>query len=94
MTATAVQSAASGDNHVLALKSDGTVEAWGSNEYGQLGDGGIVDRSFPVLALTGVRAAVGGSAHSLAVKTDGSLWSWGDGGAGQLGDGLRTARGA
>ena len=34
-----VREIAAGSDHVLALKNDGTVWAWGSNKYGQLGDG-------------------------------------------------------
>jgi alpha-tubulin suppressor-like RCC1 family protein len=34
-----VTAIAAGANHSLALKNDGTVWAWGYNDYGQLGDG-------------------------------------------------------
>ncbi|MFC1742756.1 RCC1 domain-containing protein [Candidatus Riflebacteria bacterium] len=37
-----------GKYHSLALKSDGTVWAWGYNNYGQLGDGTYVNRNSPV----------------------------------------------
>src|SRR3990167_3222804 len=36
-----------GTNHRLALKSDGTVWAWGGNTYGQLGDGTTSDKTTP-----------------------------------------------
>ncbi|MCL2707022.1 MAG: RCC1 domain-containing protein, partial [Dehalococcoidia bacterium] len=36
-----------GNNYSLALKSDGTVWAWGGNSYGQLGDGTTTNRSTP-----------------------------------------------
>lgn len=37
-----------GNSHTIALKSDGTVWAWGSNSDGQLGDGTYTDRKTPV----------------------------------------------
>ena len=39
---------AGGGEHSLALKSDGTVWAWGSNSYDQLGDGTTTIRSASV----------------------------------------------
>ena len=39
---------AAGDAHSLAVASDGTVWAWGSNEFGQLGDGSNSSSAVPV----------------------------------------------
>ena len=77
-------------SHSLAIKTDGTLWAWGYNAQGQLGDGTIVSKSSPIQvgALTTWAEISTGSNHSLAIKTDGTLWSWGDNDAyGQLGDG-------
>ncbi|WP_243310361.1 C10 family peptidase [Fundidesulfovibrio agrisoli] len=78
-----------GNAHTLALKSDGTVWAWGNNAYGQLGTGDTTDRRTParIPGLTGVVALAAGSMHSLALKSDGTVWAWGRNNAGQLGTG-------
>lgn len=81
-------------NHILALKNDGTVWAWGWNYYGQLGDGTTTNRSTPVQVsnLSDVSQISNGYTHSLALKSDGTVWTWGSNGAGQLGDETRTNR--
>ena len=79
----------SGLRHCLALKSDGTVWAWGDNEWGQLGDGTNTSRYEPVQlkGLYGVIAIAAGHYHSLALKSDGTIWAWGDNESGELGTG-------
>lgn len=72
--------------HSLALKSDGTVWAWGDNLSGQLGDGSQTSRSSPVLTMSGVTAIAAGGFHSLALAS-GALFAWGNDYYGQLGDG-------
>ncbi len=78
--------------HSLALKSDGTVWAWGRNSDGQLGDGTTVSKNTPtqVSGLSDIIAIGGGEYHSLAVKNDGTVWAWGRNNNGQLGDGTTT----
>ncbi|HEV2123059.1 MAG TPA: hypothetical protein VGW38_09830, partial [Chloroflexota bacterium] len=85
---------AAGSGHNLALRSDGTVWAWGANHSGQVGDGTTVNRSYPVQVsgLSNVTAIAAGQAHSLAVQADGTLWTWGANAYGQLGDGTTTDR--
>jgi RNA polymerase sigma factor (sigma-70 family) len=77
------------DSDCLAIKSDGTLWAWGENLHYQLGDGTKITRSTPVPSIPGndwKQAAAGGSS-SLALKNDGTLWAWGNNWAGQLGIG-------
>ena len=86
------KAAGAGRIHNLAIKTDGSLWAWGSNEYGQLGDGTNTTRLNPVKVMDNVAVVSAGSSHNLAVKTDGSLWVWGYNNQGQLGDGTTTNR--
>ena len=81
--------------HSLALKSDGSLWAWGDNIFGELGDGSRTPSSAPkqILASSGfafTAVSAGDDDHSLAIKNDGSLWAWGFNSCGQLGDGTTT----
>lgn len=87
--------------HNLALKSDGTVWAWGNNGMGRLGDGTTTERHTPVQVVGPggvgfleniIRISCSGSSHNLAIRSDGTLWSWGGNNYGQLGDGTTVAR--
>jgi RHS repeat-associated protein len=81
-------------NHVLALRVDGTVVAWGRNSSGQLGDGTTTDRTTPqqVPGLSDVIAIAAGYEHSLALTAGGTLYAWGGNDWGQLGDGTANDR--
>jgi alpha-tubulin suppressor-like RCC1 family protein len=87
-TATDWQSISVGDEHTLAIKTNGTLWAWGSNEYGQLGDGIITVRDTPIQIGTANnwQSVSAGDDHTVAIKTDGTLWTWGANNWGQLGN--------
>jgi hypothetical protein len=87
-----VVTVAGGYDHSLALRSDGTVWAWGSNSFGQLGNGTTTNSPtpVPVSGLSGVVAVAGGMDHSLALRSDGTVWAWGSNYWGQLGNGTTT----
>ncbi|WP_028192821.1 Ig-like domain repeat protein [Salinispora pacifica] len=96
-TGTTVTSIAAGGVHSLAATSTGTAFAWGSNNYGELGDGTNTDRLVPVAVnlppnTTVTTIAAGGGVHSLAMTSTGSALAWGYNYYGQLGDGTTTNR--
>jgi alpha-tubulin suppressor-like RCC1 family protein len=88
---------AGGSIHTLALKSDGSVFAWGANSSGQVGDGTMVPKLFPTQVVglgagSGVIAIAAGNTFSLALKEDGTVLAWGSNGSGQLGDGTLISK--
>lgn len=92
-----VRAVAAGTSHTVALKADGTVVAWGLNSSGQLGDGTVVQKLYPVTvklangtALSGITQIACGATHTLALKNDGTVWAWGANASGQIGDGTTT----
>ncbi|MDI6897487.1 RCC1 domain-containing protein [Methanocella conradii] len=85
-----VKKVAVGLFHTVALADDGTVWAWGSNTYGECGEGSSDDILLkPVMVgrLTGVKDVAVGNNFSMALKSDGTVWTWGDNRYGQLGIG-------
>jgi alpha-tubulin suppressor-like RCC1 family protein len=92
--AAGAQQMGAGFLHTLWVKSDGTLWAWGDNDYGQLGDGTTTDRLLPVQVGSDDDwvAISAGYWHSLGLKSDGSLWGWGGNMYGQLGDGTTGNR--
>jgi alpha-tubulin suppressor-like RCC1 family protein len=70
-----------GQFHVLALRFDGTVWAWGSNVAGELGDGDpsstFNPRPKPVPGLTGIVQVAAGDFFSMALHSNGTVWAWG-----------------
>jgi alpha-tubulin suppressor-like RCC1 family protein len=85
---------AAGFSHSCALLRTGAVRCWGSNSYGQLGDGTRTDRRTPtaVVMSTEVQAIATGTWHTCALTRTGAVHCWGRNEYGQLGDGSRTDR--
>ncbi len=75
--------------HTLAIKSDGTLWAWGSNSSGQLGVGSTTNHTTPVQVGTANNwlKISAGNEFSAAIKSNGTLWLWGSNTYSQLGDG-------
>ena len=84
-----VLSVAAGESHSCALISNGAVQCWGKNVYGQLGDGTLEDRDDPVLVegLEDAQAIAAGWGHTCAVTSAGAVFCWGYNDNGELGDG-------
>jgi alpha-tubulin suppressor-like RCC1 family protein len=77
----------------FAIRLGGSLFSWGSNGFGQLGDGTIISRSSPVQVGTSSWNQVSsGTGHVLAIRSGGSLFTWGNNNNGQLGSGTITLR--
>jgi alpha-tubulin suppressor-like RCC1 family protein len=85
-------SATTATAHALAIKTDGTLWAWGSSFRGRTGTNNSTSYSSPVQigSLTDWAQVSSANNHSAAIKTDGTLWTWGDATDGRLGNGTTT----
>lgn len=90
-----VTALSAGSNHVCALLADQTVQCWGKDSNGQLGDGvdltkqknKTTNKPVDVVGLTSISRLSLGGEFSCAQKKDGQILCWGDDTFGQLGDG-------
>jgi alpha-tubulin suppressor-like RCC1 family protein len=90
--------AVSGANHCVAVKTNGTLWAWGLNTSGQCGQGNTTTANYPAPTQVGTAtnwSEVGdglyaGADFTLALRATGTLWSWGSNANGQLGVGSTT----
>ena len=83
-----------GMGHTCARLVSDTLECWGGNSSGQLGNGGATDQALPqaVQGLSGAMEVALGGAHTCARTIDGKVTCWGSNFYGQLGDGTTTDR--
>jgi len=84
---------------VLARSEDGMLYSWGSNIYGQIGDGSYQERHQPVAVfmegvLSGktITTASAGRFHVVALANDTMMYAWGLNIGGRLGDGSAINR--
>lgn len=86
------ETVAAGYSHTVAVRTDGSLWVWGSNNHGQLGNSTDAPVNIPTKMGTANdwKTVAAGWAHTVALKTDGSLWAWGYGGLGQIGNGSFT----
>ena len=73
-----------------AIKTDGTLWAWGNNDAGQLGQNNKTKRSSPPQIPGSTWSFVEGGSCAIGTKTDGTLWMWGQNEIGALGQNNRT----
>jgi len=88
-----IQQIGAGNEHTCALTQNGGVFCWGSNFYGQLGDGSVTDHLVPteIIGLpNGIAAISAGSYHTCALTDVGGVKCWGSNFYGQLGNGSTT----
>ena len=88
------QSISAGSNHTVGIMPDGSLWAWGANDFGQFGNGTRIGRTTPVRIGTDNdwQSVSAGSSYTMAIKTNGTLWGWGYNGNSRLGDGTTNDR--
>ena len=81
---TNITAVAVGDSHLLALTNTGHVLAWGENSFGQLGDGTLTQRAYPVFVhnsqqvmIANIASIAARGTTSMAVSADSRLLGWG-----------------
>jgi len=82
---TGIVAVAVGDSHLLALTNTGHVLAWGENSAGQLADGTLTQRAYPVFArsnsqrviIANITSVAARGTTSMAITADGRLLGWG-----------------
>jgi alpha-tubulin suppressor-like RCC1 family protein len=83
-----------GFNVACVLRTDGTVSCWGSNGFGQVGDGTYGSTTpTTVPGLTDILDITAGDEHVCAIKADHTVVCWGNDSEGELGDGVIEDRG-
>src|SRR5207248_6158177 len=88
VTAASVQA---GDSFSMALMGDSTVDAWGENAAGQVGNGTFnspVTSPVAVNGLASIGAIIAKGSHDLARQASGTIFGWGDNSHGAVGDGF------
>jgi alpha-tubulin suppressor-like RCC1 family protein len=93
----AAASLSAGAEHTCALRNDSTISCWGSDAFGQVGNGDLVgevsDQQYqtpantPLPASRAGRAIAAGGVNSCVLLDDNRISCWGDDTSGQIGDG-------
>ena len=86
---------AAGSEHTVAIKTDGSLWAWGANNEGQVGNGTTNTRvrvPTQIGSDTDWVDVSAGEFHTMGIRVDGSLWAWGSNQFGQLGTGSSCRR--
>ena len=92
---TSLSNLTGGENHTCGIGSDNQAYCWGFNNFGQIGDGTIIDKTTPtqVSLPSGVTSwsnLTGGQNHTCGIGSDSQAYCWGRNNNGQIGDGTTT----
>ena len=83
-----------GDSHNCVVVSDGTIQCWGNNASGQLGNGNNMNVPLPLMVngngVANVKAVSTGYYHTCTLSNTGGVSCWGANNFGQLGRGTTT----
>jgi len=83
-----------GWHHTCVITQDNSLQCWGANGFGQLGDGTTIHKTMPTKVSIdngkAVMQVVTGWHHTCALSVDGILYCWGWNLFGQLGDDTST----
>jgi len=66
-----------GGTSSYVIKPDGTLWAWGGNEFGQIGNGTYETQYSPIRVMRNIVAVTASNEKIMALRSDGSVWSWG-----------------
>ncbi len=82
-----------GRYHTCLVRADSTVDCWGNNTHGEIGNGTVADAWKPVAVtgLSGVTSIAAGYTHTCAIVAGGAVQCWGENQVGQLGNGTTTS---
>ncbi len=76
-----------GSEHMLLVKSDGSLWSWGRDSWGQLGLNGAGNKNAPtqIAGASGFIDVIARGSFSMALKADGTVWAFGDNSNGRVG---------
>jgi YVTN family beta-propeller protein len=80
---------AAGQHFSLATRTDGSLYSWGTNSFGELGNGTYTSSNTPgyITTPSSVSSLSSGEGYSVVLQTNGTYWGWGRFLFGRLGNG-------
>ena len=81
-----VAAVSTGGTNTAAITTGGDLYCWGTNDWGQIGNGTLAQQVTPVKVLSNVASMTIGITSSATTK-NGDLYCWGENGTGKVGNG-------